>query len=215
MTGGIYCEVPLGPIFQEGKIVSIHEHMKTFFGTSKGVPDNKTITDWIIDTWYNNVSRKMGRILSSWRVPGNRGYYNRTVDLTRSFCMGVYKNGKLRKKYRFTGGSREKEALEASDMGTSPSKGDMKRLSWLGARRHPDPADRAESFLKDYDLVHKSGYAVVIAATMPYAVRLEIGYQLPVLGMVINRITSTLDEFNGGSKGIYGYIFESTGGYGE
>lgn len=214
MTGGIYCEVPLGPIYKEGTIVSIHEHMKNLFGSSKGVPDNKTITDWIIDTWYTNVSRKMGRILSSWKVPGNRGYYNRTVDLTRSFCMGVYKNGKLRKMYRFTGGSKEKETFEPSDQGTSPSMGDLKRMSWLAHRRHPDPAERAESFLKGYDLVHKTGYAVVIAATMPYAVRLEAGYRLPVLSMVINRMTATLDEFNGSSKGIYGYIFESTGDYG-
>jgi hypothetical protein len=68
--------------------------------------------------------------------------------------------------------------------------------------------------LKEYNLVHKTGYVVVIAATMPYAVRLEAGYRLPVLSMVINRMTATLDEFNGSSKGIYGYIFESTGDYG-
>ena len=195
MIGGIYCESYIGRVYDEGKFESIHVRMNRLFGSSLGLPSNKTLTQQIIDAWYNLVSRKMGRILSSWRVPGSRGYYNRTVDLTRSICMGVYKNGKLRRMYRFTGGSNEKETT--------------------GKERHPDPSSRAEQFLNEYDLVHKNDYAIVIAATMPYAVRLEVEYGYNVLHDVINRMISSIEEYSGGkSNSLYGYIFESTGGYG-
>ena len=195
MTGGIYCESYIGRVYDEGKFESIHERMNRLFGSSLGLPSNKTLTQQVIDAWYNIVSRKMGRVLSSWSAPGNRGFKNRTVDLTRSICMGVYKDGKLRRMYRFTGGSSEE----------SPT----------GRERHPDPDSRAQQFLNDYDLVHKRDYAIVIAATMPYAVRLEAEYGYNVLYDVINRIISSIEEYSGGkSKSLYGYIFESTGEYG-
>lgn len=237
MTGGIYCEVTLGTIYEERLLGRVNDRMRSLFGASlPGVlAKSGSLTQAIIDHWYTDVSRKMGRILSSWTVPGNRGYYNRTVDLTRSICLGVYYRGKLRKMYRFTGGHRELSAFSSSDNGTGTSEKSSFRL-WALSRNHPDPAARAASFLQSFKLTYKTGYTLVIAATMPYAVRLEYkgmnrgsktmfgGYGLNVLSDVVVRMLRSVFDFKQGAsdsslveKGapIYGYIFETTGQYEE
>ena len=214
MIGGIYCEAGIGTVFDEGLLISVRERMKQIFNSTGKLPKGDTLNEQITNYWYTAISRRMGRVLSSWRPPTNRGYYNRTVDLTRSICLGVYYNGTLKRMYRFTGGHSEKGALEPSDLGTMPSQTTMKRLSWLGRRRHPDPASRAQTFLTQYNLVYKKGFSIVIAATMPYAVRLEKTYRLMVLNSVINRLLADVYEYKkGGGYGVvYGYVFE-TGGY--
>lgn len=195
MTGGIYCEVHLTS-FDKQTLTNVRQKMQQLFAAGHLIPRGDSLTQQIINYWYNNVSRKMGRILSSWSVPTNRGYYNRTVDLTRSICLGVYSNGKLRRMYRFSGG--RSEALPRT----------------TSKRHHPVPAERAESFLSEYQLVHAKGFSIVIAATMPYAVRLEKEYSRPVLLGVISRIIKSIQEFATQDKDqIYGYIFESTGGF--
>ncbi len=214
MIGGIYCEATLGPVFDNGKLMSAQQKMQKLFNASPKSFRGDTMNEAIVNYWYTNVSRKMAKILSSWKPPTNRGYYNRTVDLTRSICLGIYHNGKLKRAYRFTGGHSEKGALQPSDLGSEPSVDDTARMSWLGRTRHPDPAQRAKQFLEDYDVMYKSGFSIVIAATMPYAVKLEKGLYIPVLSMVVNRMLADVYQFKSRESGVlYGYIFESTGGF--
>lgn len=197
MTSGIYCEVPLGTIYEEKVLGRVHSRMRKLIGTSAGVPTQDSLTQTIVNYWYNKVSRRMSKILSSWKPPANRGFYNRTVDLTRSICLGIYYRGKIRRTYRFTGGSSEK-------------------TPWQNGEKHPDPAARAQAFLNDYELLYKTGFSIVIAATMPYAVILESKKNIPVLSMVVNRMLTEVYEFKQSaalsdmlkSSPIYGYIFE-------
>lgn len=209
MTGGIYCEVPLRG-YNERTLGSVKSRMLDLFGTTNGFPTTEDFNIEVINYWYKKVSKKMASILSSWKVPGNRGYYNRTVDLTRSICLGIYFNGKLRKMYRFTGGHSELTPYTPSDYGSMPSKSTAIKLNYLGMTRHPDPAIRAQQFLDGYNLINTKGFVLVVAATMPYAVKLEITLRLPVLSMVINRILQPVYEFGSG-RPFYGYIFEKTG----
>jgi len=207
MIGGIYCEAGLGPIYSEKTLMSVKQKFNKLVGLGEIVPKGDTLNEQIINHFYNKISRKMGRVLSSWSYPSNRGYNNRTVDLTRSICMGIYHRGRLKRMYRFTGGSSEE----------SPT----------GKERHPDPASRAKKFLEEYDLINKNDFSVVIAATMPYAVRLEkdvwasvvgkdgktyYGYDMPVLSLIINRLMADIYDFKESDRGIfYGYIFETGG----
>lgn len=221
MIGGIYCEAALGPIYDEGKLESVRQKFKRLIGTSEILPKGKTLNEQIINHFYDDVSKRMGKILSSWSPPTNRGYYNRTVDLTRSICLGVYHNGNLMRMYRFTGGSRERGMSQPSDLGSNSSKNDTLRMELIGYDLHPSPADRAKKFLESYDLLHKKDFVVVIAATMPYAVRLEYnggtgtykGYNIPVLKLVVNRMLSGVYNFKKGNTGgvMYGYVFETGG----
>ena len=220
MIGGIYCESSLGPIYSEGRLESVRQKFQRLLGQGEFVPKGETLNSQIINHFYSAVSKKMSQVLSSWKPPTNRGYYNRTADLTRSICLGVYLNGKLRKMYRFTGGQRN-EKMTQSDQGVGSSTKDTIHMQYMGYTRHPDPAARAKEFLESYDLIYKNGFTVVIAATMPYAVRLEYGgevgdntggYAIPVLKLVINRMLSAVYDFKGRSSGtVYGYVFESTG----
>lgn len=226
MIGGIYCEVSFGPIYDKGTLVSVRQQMQQLFGEKNIIPKGETINKQIINYWYSDISKRMGKILSSWKPPTNRGYYNRTVDLTRSICLGVYHNGKVKRMYRFTGGHRELPAFQSSDLGSGTSYWESLRLGKLSTR-HPNPAERAQRFLEGYDLIHKSGFSLVIAATMPYAVRLEYngaskdsqtnysGYNIPVLKDVINRMLTGVYDFKGGNKNgvYYGYVFETGGRY--
>lgn len=196
MIGGIYCEVSLKPIFYEKTIVSINQQALQIYG--KRIKESEPITQQIVSIIRHDLSRKMGRILSSWSVPGNRYYYNRTVDLTRSICFGIYVKGKLRTMYRFTGGKAEKDPPLDWVSGKSPN---------FDKKHIPGPEQRAQSFLSQYQTIDKNGICVVFAATMPYAVRLEKEYKLPVLSMVINRMIDPLMGFN--NKQLYGYIFSS------
>lgn len=204
MIGGIYCEAGLGPIYDNGTLLSVRQNFKQLFGSGDIIPKGETLNEQIINYWYNTISRKMGRILSSWSYGHGRGYKNRTIDLTRSICLGIYYRGRLRRMYRFSGGSSEAEAT--------------------GREKHPDPSARAKKFLESYDLINKNDFSIVIAATMPYAVRLEYngigkksktdyaGYNLPVLKDVVNRMLTSVYDFKGSDRGVfYGYVFETGG----
>ena len=221
MIGGIYCESSLGPIYKEKTLESVRHKFQRLVGTGEIVPKGDTLNEQIVNHFYDKISRKMGRILSSWRPPTNRGYYNRTVDLTRSICLGIYHNGDLKRMYRFQGGSREKGMAESSDLGSNSSVVSTLRMEIRAQNHHPDPAARAKQFLEEYELIYKKDFTVVIAATMPYAVRLEYGgmkgdntggYALPVLKLVINRMMSEVYDFKERSSGtVYGYVFETGG----
>lgn len=220
MIGGIYCEASLGPIYDNGTLMSVRKGMQRLFGENNIIPNGDTLNEQIVNYWYKDVSTKMSKILSSWKPPTNRGYYNRTADLTRSICLGVYHNGNLKRMYRFTGGSKH-EKYTQSENGSGSSDKDTIHMQYIGATRHPDPAARAKQFLESYDLIHKKDFALVIAATMPYAVRLEYGgrkgdntggYALPVLKLVVNRMLSGVYDFKKRDSGVfYGYVFETGG----
>ena len=220
MTGGIYCEVPIGTIYEEKVLGSVHKRMRDLIGTSNGLPEHVSMTQAIVDYWYGKVSRRMSKVLSSYKAPSSKDWYNRTVDLLRSFCMGVYYRGKLRRMYRFSGGSPEAGTTKVSEFGTTPTTREQHRISNL-AFHHPDPAQRAQKFLQEYDVLYRTGFTIVIAATMPYAVVLEKKYYLHVLNPVANRIVRDVYEFKQSaafaqlvnSQPIYGYIFESTGSF--
>lgn len=227
MIGGIYCEASLGPIYDKGVLMSVRQGMQRLFGEKNIVPKGETLNEQIINYWYTDTSKRMSKILSSWKPPTNREFYNRTADLTRSICLGIYHNGNLKRMYRFTGGQTH-EKYTASDLGADSSTADTIHMQYLGASRHPDPASRAKQFLEEYDLQHRKDFVVVIAATMPYAVRLEAtgsavgrdgrtysGYGLHVLKSVINRMLAAVYDFKKENLGgvIYGYVFESTGGF--
>lgn len=221
MIGGIYCEASLGPIYDNGRLISVRQGMQRLFGEKDIVPSGETLNEQIINYWYGDISKRMGKILSSWKPPTNRGYYNRTVDLTRSICLGVYHNGNLMRMYRFTGGSRERGMSQPSDLGSNSSSTATLRMELIGYDKHPSPSDRAKKFLESYDLIHKKDFVVVIAATMPYAVRLEYnggsvpykGYNIHVLKLVVNRMLSGVYNFKRGNTGgvMYGYVFETGG----
>lgn len=220
MIGGIYCESNLGPIYREGLLISVKQGMQRLFGMGNTIPKGETLNQQIINYWYKDVSTRMSKILSSWKVPTNRGYYNRTADLTRSICLGIYHKGKLKRMYRFTGGSQH-EKYTQSDQGAGSSMKDTIHMQYMGSTRHPDPAARAKAFLESYDVLYKNDFTVVIAATMPYAVRLEYGgmvgnntggYALPVLKLVVNRMLAGVYDFKNRNSGtIYGYVFENGG----
>lgn len=210
MIGGIYCEVPLRG-YNERLLGSVKQRMLKLFGSD--IPYTYEDFDRMtIDYWYDKMSKNMRRILLSWKVPTDRFYYNRTVDLTRSICLGVYKNGKLRKMYRFNEGFSEKRPNEPSEWGSGISGATSEKLSQLGNKHHPNPAARAQQFLSEYDLINKKGFVLVIAATMPYAVRLEKRLGLPVLSIVIQRLLKPVYDFGSG-KPYYGYVFESSGDF--
>lgn len=225
MIGGIYCEASLGPIYDNGVLLSVRQRMQRLFGVKNVVPKGDTLNEQIINYWYSDISKKMSKILSSWKVPVNRGYYNRTVDLTRSICLGVYHNGKLKRMYRFTGGNREKGMADASEWGSNSSVISTLRMEILAQNHHPDPAARAKQFLEEYDLIYKKDFSIVIAATMPYAVRLEYngvgngsktnygGYGIPVIRDVVNRMLVSVYDFKKQNTGgvYYGYVFETGG----
>jgi hypothetical protein len=209
MIGGIYCESNLGPIYQEKTLLSARQKFKKLIGTGDILPKGESINEQIINYFYDDVSRRMSKILNSWTPPVNRGYYNRTVDLTRSICLGVYNKGVLRRMYRFTGGRRERGLFTPSDLGTNTSSSATYRMEMLGKSNHPDPAERAQQFLKEYDPYYGKDFSLVIAATMPYAARLEIGYRLPVLKLVVDRMLAGVYDFKKRESGVYyGYVFD-------
>lgn len=209
MIGGIYCEVPIGTIVEEKIVISVNTRMRQLIGEK--LVDNVSLTQQIIDYWYEKMSKEMRSVLLTWKVPTDRFFYNRTIDLTRSICVGVYKDGKLRRMYRFNEGVSEKRPNESNEWGSGISGATAGRLSQLGSSHHPDPAKRAEQFLSEYDLIHKKNYAVVVAATMPYAVWLEKKLAMPVLSLVINRILKPVYAYSAKTpfNAFYGYIISS------
>lgn len=204
MTGGIYCEISLSPLYDKNKIISVNKRMEEIIGKhTEPVIVDLYMYQKVCNVWHEILSKRMNDILSRWTRGGLRYYFNRTVDLTRSICFGVYYNNKLQRTYRFQGGSNEMQPI----------------------RRHREnPETRASQFLKEYKLYDKHGYALVIAATMPYAVQQEAGNGYAVLEWVMNDLLKDVYKFNG-DKAIssergslaspkYGYIFESTGSRG-
>lgn len=194
MIGGIYYELSLGELFDKKRVVSIRTAMKELFNAYPEFFDGDNLTKSIDNYWYNRLKKNMNSILSKSKPGGKRDYYNRTVDLTRSFCMGTYYNGKLRQMYRFEGGKNE-----------APIQ-----------RRHSEsPSARAEMFLRGHKTMTKYGHTIVFAVTMPYAVCLEKEYGKRVLIGFANALAKDITSFKS-FKGqeLYGYVFEPTGEYG-
>lgn len=202
MIGGIFLEIPFGPVYKESNLFSIHKNINKLFGyddkyLTKGNFD-KSIVNEIMRIGKEDISRHLSSI--------NREYQHRSSDLMRSTVLGVFKDGKWTENYyRFD----SKQPMEAIP---------LRPHDW-------DLDQRAVEFLSDYKLHYQgSRFTAVIAATAPYAVRVEAnnwnvdrypGYALAVLKYGINRIAGALmrarpDAMNG--KAMYGYIFESTGG---
>lgn len=202
MIGGIYLEIPFGQVYKKSNVLSIRKNINKLFGyddnyLTKGNLDN-SIVEEIMRIGKEDISRHLSSI--------NREYQHRSSDLIRSTVLGVFKDGKWTKDYyRFD----SKQPEEAPP---------LRPHDW-------DLDQRAVEFLNEYKL-HYTGsrFTAVIAATAPYAVRVEAndwavdrypGYALAVLKYGINRIGGALmkarpDAASG--KAVYGYIFESTGG---
>lgn len=205
MIGGIFIEIPFGPVYTVEKVSHIRQGLNRLLGFS----DNR-FTKGNFDKQIVEQMLKVGREdISKHRSSVRREHLNRTSDLVRSTVLGVFKDGKWTKDYyRFDG----KQASEAPPL--------VNHNDW-------DLDQRAVEFLSDYKLHYKSRFTAVIAATVPYAVRVEAnggfssfnarmyyGYNLAVLKYGISRIAGALmnlrpDTMKG--KAIYGYIFESTG----
>lgn len=202
MIGGIFLEIPFGQVYKQSTVLSIRKNINRLFGLpsdylTKGNLD-KEIVNQILRIGREDISRHLGSI--------RREYQHRSSDLIRSTVLGVFKDGKWSGDYyRFD----SKQAQEAPP---------IRPHDW-------DLDQRAVEFLSDYKLQYAgSRFTAVIAATAPYAVRVEAnnwsvdrypGYALAVLKYGINRIAGALmkarpDAMNG--KAMYGYIFESTGG---
>ena len=201
MIGGIFLEIPFGQVYKQSSVLSIRKNINRLFGFSdnyltKGNMD-KEIVSQILRIGKEDISRHLSSI--------NREYQHRSSDLIRSTVLGVFKDGKWTKDYyRFD----SKQPEEAPP---------LRPHDW-------DLDQRAVEFLSEYKL-HYTGsrFTAVIAATAPYAVRVEAnnwavdrypGYALAVLKYGINRIGGALmkarpDSASG--KAMYGYIFESTG----
>jgi hypothetical protein len=202
MIGGIFLEIPFGEVYKQNTVLSIRKNINRLFGLpsnylTKGNLD-KEIVNQILRIGKEDISRHLGSI--------RREYQHRSSDLIRSTVLGVFKDGKWSGDYyRFD----SKQAQEAPP---------IRPHDW-------DLDQRAVEFLSDYKLHYQgSRFTAVIAATAPYAVRVEAnnwnvdrypGYALAVLKYGISRIAGALikarpDAMNG--KAMYGYIFESTGG---
>lgn len=182
-------------------MMSIHKNINRLFGYNdnyftKGNWDKKII-DQIMRIGAEDISKHRSTV--------RREHLHRSSDLIRSTVLAVFKNGQWTKDYyRFDA----KQPMEAQPL--LPHDWDLDQ--------------RAAEFLSEYKLHYDSRFTAVIAATAPYAVRLEAndwsvdrypGYALAVLKYGISRIGGALikarpDNVKG--KAMYGYIFESTGG---
>lgn len=201
MIGGIFLEIPFGDIYHVESVSRIRTNINKLFGFSdnyftKGNMD-KQIVSRILKIGREDISRHLSTV--------RKDYQHRSSDLIRSTVLGVFKDGKWTKDYyRFD----SKQPEEAPPL-----------------RPHDDwdLDQRAVEFLSEYKL-HYTGsrFTAVIAATAPYAVRVEStnrtwdypGYALAVLKYGINRIGGALMKARPDSaKGsaMYGYIFETTG----
>ncbi|MBP5681287.1 MAG: hypothetical protein J6X31_09600 [Bacteroidales bacterium] len=192
MTSGIFLEIPLGRYYDKKVCYSIRKNVKKIFGFDARSLENEVIDDYIINGEEGNVSKhpgiyriiakKFGRLLAS--LPYDdasgksvvRGFMNRSGDLIRSFCFGVYRDGELRRMYRFTGGKLDGWEPTEMEYAIGMKNADVYRLEKVSIEHgyHPDPAERAQSFLQQYRLLSgHTGFTVVFAVTMPYAVMLE------------------------------------------
>ena len=202
MIGGIFLEIPFGVVYNKSTMSRIHTNINKLFGFqdkyfTHGNWDKK-IKSQIFDIAKKSVSRHRGTV--------RREHLSRSGDLIRSTAVGLFYEGKWDGNlYRFEGGPTN-EAIP---------------YPWA---KHPDPQMRAGAFMASYKPIVQSRFTVVIAVTMPYAVRVEnngddgsgrwFGYNLAVLKYGINRIGNDIfkarpDSMQG--KAQYGYIFEKTG----
>lgn len=203
MIGGIFLEIPFGDVYHKSTMSRIHSNINRLFGFN-----DKYFTSGNWDKKIVNQILQIGKEdISKHRSKVKREHLHRSSDLIRSTVLGVYKDGRwTRDYYRFD----RKQAKEAPP---------LVEHDW-------DLDQRAVEFLSDYKPFNESSrFTAVIAATAPYAVRVESnewgykgqyhGYALAVLKYGINRIGGALmkarpDAARG--KAIYGYIFENGGG---
>lgn len=206
MIGGIYCEVPFFNVYDKSVASSARKRAKELLGY-----DVKFLSTEVLDFHIraklfelgkDGLSRRMSRI--------PRGYENRTVDLMRSTGMAVFHDGVLQEDYthQYSGGQ-----TESSEKPTKHKEG---------------PETRFYRFIRQYECLYNKGFTVVFAATMPYAVRMEMdgfrfvttphgtfgGYAASVLKLGINDIIGKLVNSRNPkikSPVKYGYIFESSG----
>jgi hypothetical protein len=208
MIGGIFLEIPFGDVYHQSTVSRIHTNINRSFGF-----DDKYFTKVYWDKKVLSQIYKIAKTsIGKHRGDVRKDFNSRTGDLIRSTAMGVFYNGKWDGNlYRFTGGPDNEDV-------PSPN------------TRHPDKDTRARDFMSSYELAVQSRFSVVIAATMPYAVRLEKevssvvqgkdgrmyhGYDLAVLKYGINRIGNDIFKARPDSqigKAQYGYIFETNGG---
>ena len=215
MIGGIYIEVPFGDVYDDSKRYAVRQNVKKLLGVDRvvikgthtarsvNILSQKELDYYIIDAIMYVLRVDVGRAFMYSSSHGAAvGYDNITADLMNSTCGAVYKNGVLSSSiYRYTKGQ------------PNPGDKDYERLK----KKHPSPESRADAFLHQYKSKRK-GFSAVIASAMPYATRLEKGYGIPVLkaacNEIINRLLKMRSERIGGESYHYGYVFESTGGYG-
>lgn len=192
MTSGLFLEVPLGEYYDDKKRYGVRENVKKIFGIDARFLQKTVIDNYIINGEEGNtaqhpgiyqiIAKKFGRLLSS--LPYDdasgkgvvRGYKNRTGDLIRSSCFGIFRDGSLRRMYRFTGGKQEGMEPNEYEYAIGMTEVDVQRLMNVSISHgyHPDPSERAQSFMNDYKLrLGNKGFTIVFATTMPYAVFLE------------------------------------------
>ena len=202
MIGGIFLEIPFGEVYKVETVSHIRTNLNKLFGFQSNYYTKGNWDKKIVEKIYQIAKNSLGKHRGDVR----REHLSRSGDLIRSTAMGVYLDGKLKSEpYRFTGGT---------DHEAEP-------FPWA---KHPDPEARARQFLKEYEPIVSSRFTVVIAVTMPYAVRVEnngddgsgrwFGYNLAVLKYGINRVGNDIfkarpETMNG--KAMYGYIFEKNG----
>jgi hypothetical protein len=203
MIGGIFLEIPFGEIYKVEKVSRIRTNLNRLLGFSTKYFTKGNFDKELVESIFQIAKTSLGKHRGDVR----REHYSRSGDLIRSTAMGVYLDGKLKSEpYRFTGGpDHEAEPYPFA--------------------KHPDPDVRARQFLKEYEPIVPSRFTVVIAVTMPYAVRVENngdngkgkwwGYNLAVLKYGINRVGNDIfrarpEAAQGNAQ--YGYIFETNGG---
>lgn len=201
MIGGIFLEIPFGEVYKVESVSHIRTNLNKLLGFqsnyfTKGNWD-KMIVDQIMRIGKDDISRHRSTV--------RREHMHRSSDLIRSTVFAVFKDGKWDGRYYRFDKAQPREAP------------DLLEHDW-------DLDQRAVEFLGDYEPYYDSRFTAVIAATAPYAVRVEanggidgryFGYNLAVLKYGINRIGGALMKARPDSqkcKAIYGYIFESTGG---
>lgn len=230
MTSGIVLEIPLGQYYDDKARYGTRTNIKKIFGIDarflkKDVLDNYIISGETGNTSshpgiYQIIAKKFGRLLSS--LPYDdatgkavvRGYKNRTGDLIRSSCFGIFRDGQLRRMYRFTGGKQEGMEPTEYEESIGMTEVDVQRLLNVSIMHgyHPNPSERAESFMKGYKLrLGNYGFTVVFAVTMPYAVMLEKRSFYPI--RVMEGIRPQLENMvaplqTSTKKSLYDYIFD-------
>jgi hypothetical protein len=204
MIGGIFLEIPFGDVYKVETVSHIRTNLNKLLGFppkyfTKGNFD-KEIVDRIMKIGKEDISRHRSTV--------RKEHKHRSSDLIRSTVFAVFKDGKWdRKYYRF-------DSMQPQE---APP---LVEHDW-------DLDQRAVEFLSEYEPYYDSRFTAVIAATAPYAVRVEAnggfasfnariyyGYNLAVLKYGISRIGGALMKARPDSqkgKAIYGYIFESTG----